>query len=70
MERRYAYNYARIDLETRQCLGVQTTTVDCSGSPDMIPIPVYDENYLFKYYIDGNWYEDADGTIPWQSALI
>ena len=66
----YAYNYARIDLSTGMCLGVQTTTVDCSDSEDMIPIPVYDENYLFKYYINGAWYEDAAGTIPWQSALV
>lgn len=65
----YAYNYARIDLTTGMCVGVQSTTVDCSGSPDMIPIPVYDEEYCFKYYINGAWYEDAAGTIPWQSAL-
>ena len=66
----YYYNYARIDLNTGLCLGVQTTSVDCSDDPEMIEIPVYDEEYLFKYYINGAWYEDAEGTIPWTSSLI
>ena len=70
MAQTYAYNYAQIDLTTGQCLGVQTTTVDCSDDPCMIEIPVYDGEYLFKYYINGNWYEDAAGTIPWQSELL
>lgn len=70
MATNYAYYYAQIDLATGMCIGVQDTSVDCSGSPDMIPIPVYDEDYLCKYYINGNWYEDAAGTIPWQSSLI
>lgn len=68
--RRYAYNYAQIDLTTHMCIGVITTTLNREGEEDMIEIPVYDENYLMKYYIDGNWYEDAAGTIPWQSSLI
>jgi hypothetical protein len=38
--------------------------------PNSIPIPVYDEEYLFKYYIDGNWYEDPEATIPWTSSLL
>lgn len=66
--RRYAYNYARIDLTTRMCYEVVTRTYE-TIQENMIPIPVYDEEYLMKYYIDGNWYEDAAGTIPWQSAL-
>lgn len=66
----YAYNYAQIDLATGMCIGVQTTTVDCSAEPDLVEIPVYDGEYLFKYYINGAWYEDAAGTIPWQSALL
>lgn len=71
----YAYNYAEIDDATHMCLGVVT-----SSRPDMegptgsgstyVTIPVYDENYIFKYYVDGNWYEDAAGMIPWQSSLI
>ena len=66
----YAYNYAQIDPNTNMCVGVRTTTVNCTGEPNLVEIPVYDEEYLFKYYIDGNWYEDAAGTIPWQSSLI
>ena len=66
----YYYNYAVIDLATGLCTGVQTTTVDCSGNPRMIEIPVYDEEYCLKYYINGAWYEDAAGTIPWTSALL
>lgn len=66
----YAYNYAEIDPTTNMCVGVQTTTVDCSGEANLVEIPVYDEEYCFKYYINGNWYEDAAGTIPWQSSLL
>lgn len=66
----YYYNYARIDLNTGMCMGVQTTSVDCSDNPAMIEIPVYDQNYLMKYYINGAWYEDAAGTIPWTSSLL
>lgn len=69
-ERRYYYNYAEINWNTNMCVGVQSTTVDCSDDPNLVPIPVYDEEYVFKYYIDGNWYEDAAGTIPWQSSLL
>ena len=66
----YYYNYAQIDLATGMCIGVITTTLDRSGEEDMIEIPVYDEEYCFKYYINGNWYEDAEGTIPWTSSLL
>lgn len=66
----YAYNYARIDLVTGMCYSVETTSVDCSDSPDMVEIPVYYENYLLKYYLNGAWYEDAAGTIPWTSSLL
>ena len=66
----YYYNYAEIDLTTGMCIGVQSTSYDCSSNPTMIEIPVYDPEYICKYYIDGNWYEDAAGTIPWQSSLL
>ena len=65
----YAYNYANIDLETGMCIGVYSRTYE-TNEEDMIPIPVYDEEYCFKYYINGSWYEDAEGTIPWTSSLI
>ena len=68
----YAYHYAEIDLETNMCVGVQTTTreMDVSQYPDWVEIPVYDEEYCFKYYINGEWYEDPEGTIPWTSSLL
>lgn len=65
----YAYNYAKIILSTGMCIGVVTRTYQ-TDEPDMIEIPVYDENYALKYYINGSWYEDAAGTIPWTSSLI
>ena len=64
------YNYAQIDLATGLCIGVQTTSVDCSANPTMIEIPVYDPEYIFKYYINGEWYVDAAGTTPWVSPLL
>ena len=66
----YAYNFAHID-STNMCDEIRTTTDITQGNyPDWIEIPVYDEEYLFKYYINGNWYEDAEGTIPWTSSLL
>ena len=71
----YAYNYAEVDDATGMCLGVMTSSnPDLAGPTSMgstyVVIPNYDENYLLKYYINGNWYEDAAGTIPWQSSLL
>ena len=66
----YYYNYAEIDPDSNMCIQVQSTTLDLTGAPGFVEIPVYDEEYVFKYYIDGNWYEDAEGTIPWQSSLL
>lgn len=71
-EQRYAYNYAEIDPETGMCIGVYTTDTagDDEEDPNIIQIPVLDGDYLLKYYINGNWYEDAEGTIPWTSSLL
>lgn len=66
-----AYHYAYIDPETKMCIQVDTgTNPNVGDMPNWVAIPVYDPEYLFKYYIDGNWYEDAAGTIPWQSSLL
>ena len=65
----YAYNYAEIDPITNMCVGVVTMT-NTADNPNFVEIPVYDEEYICKYYINGNWYEDAAGTIPWTSALL
>lgn len=67
----YAYNFAQIDPSTNMCIQVVTTTNPEQGNmPNWVEIPVYDINYVMKYYIDGAWYEDAAGTIPWESALL
>lgn len=61
---RLAYKYAEIDLETRQCFHVFTSTEEMIGE-EFIPIPHLNFDYMDKYYINGSWYEDAEGTIPW-----
>lgn len=66
----YYYNYAEIDPSTNMCIATITTTADMSDNPRYVEIPVYDENYICKYYINGIWYEDAAGTIPWTSSLL
>lgn len=60
----YAYNYADIDPDTGECFGVRTTTYEINH-PQLVPIPTDSEDYIGKYYLNGNWYEDAEGTIPW-----
>jgi hypothetical protein len=71
----YAYAFAEIDNETNMCVGVVDTTNPeydgyQTGVSFYVRIPVYDEEYCFKYYLNGNWYEDAEGTIPWQSSML
>ena len=66
----YYYKYAEIDPETNMCIGVYTSTSQANESEYWVAIPIYDEEYIMKYYINGNWYEDAEGTIPWTSSLL
>ena len=75
MAMNYAYYFAEVQDEDGLCVGVlDTTNPDnegpTGGGTTYIRIPVYDEDYIFKYYINGNWYEDAEATIPWQSSLL
>ena len=65
----YAYIYAEIDPSTGMCIGIHRSSYE-ANNPIMIEIPVEDSEYLFKYYINGAWYEDAEGTIPWTSSLV
>lgn len=65
----YAYNYAEINPTTHMCIGVYSLTVP-SDDPNWTKIQVNDPEYCMKYYIDGNWYVDAAGTIPWTSSLL
>lgn len=64
MAQQYAYNYAKID-ENGFCYGVYTTSRDYSGVEGYVEIPEYNNAYMGKYYLNGAWYEDAAGTIPW-----
>lgn len=66
----YEYAYAEIDDATHMCVGVvDTSSPDLAGPTSLgttyIVIPEYHEGYLLKYYIDGAWYEDSEGTIPY-----
>lgn len=68
------YNYAEIDPETNMCIGFQTTSGEFSPEDlvlgNLVEVPVNDPEYIGKFYIDGNWYEDPEGTIPWTSSLL
>lgn len=68
-EPRLYYFYAEIDVDTGECIGVFRIN-EVINNPAVIPIPVYDSNYAGKYYLNGAWYEDAEGTIPWTSSLL
>lgn len=65
----YAYNYAEIELDTGLCTAVFSSSREMINEA-LIPIPVNDEDYIDKYYLNGAWYEDAEGAIPWQSSLL
>ena len=66
----YAYAYAEIDDTTNMCFGVVDTSDPNLAGPTgngstWVAIPDYNEDYIFRYYIDGSWYEDDAGTIPY-----
>ena len=75
MSKNYAYAYAEVMNDTGMCIGVMTSSSPDDAGPTSegttyVPIPVFDYDYAFKYYINGAWYEDAEGTIPWTSSLL
>lgn len=73
MAQLYAYQYAIIDETTKMCIGFQDRTLEIPEDElpaNWVLLPVNDPEYIGKYYINGNWYEDAAGTIPWTSSLI
>lgn len=70
MSMQFAYNYAFID-DTGMCYDfLSTSAPQTDDDPYRIEVPVNDPEYLLKYYINGAWYEDAAGTIPWTSSLL
>lgn len=67
----YYYNYAEIDPRDNMCVGVYSRTLAYAELPEnFVEIPVNDPEYMGKYYINGEWYEDAAGTTPWVSSLL
>ena len=68
-EPRLYYFYATIVVDTGECIGVRRTT-QVINNPAVISIPVYDDEYIGKFYINGAWYEDAEGIIPWSSSML
>lgn len=74
MAQQFYYSYAEIDPSTNMCIGVASSTAAYTEEElaqyNYVAIPVYDEEYCFKYYINGNWYVDAAGTTPWTSSLL
>ena len=65
----YDYVYAYVDSNTNICLGLFVGTTRLNDEK-FVEISVYDKEYSEKYYINGAWYEDAAGTIPWTSSLV
>lgn len=61
------YWYAIIDTSSGECLGLETRTrlITQEQDPSYILIEGNIPEYEGKFYIDGQWYEDAAGTIPW-----
>lgn len=75
MSMTYAYNYAEVQDSDGMCVGVMSSSDPNMAGPTAlgttyVPIPVNDGEYIMKYYLNGNWYEDAEGTIPWTSSLL
>lgn len=67
----YAYAFAEIDPATNMCIQViDTTDPGYREEENWVELEVCDPEYLFKYYINGSWYEDEAGTIPWTSSLL
>lgn len=68
--RRLTYKYAKIRISTRRCMGVLTSEeiVENNTWYEYVEISTLNEDYIGKYYINGAWYEDEAGTIPYIPA--
>lgn len=67
---RLPYNYAKINLETGECLFCRTYSYEIPLA-EYIRVPVYSSEYRGKYYNvngDQNWYLDPLFEQPWEDA--
>ena len=65
MSMNLAYKYAVLADNSTECVDVCTTSYAVNDDPAYIPIATLNFDYIGKHYINGAWYEDAEGTIPW-----
>ena len=75
MAENFAYHYAEVQDSDGMCIGIVDTSDPNMAGPTMsgttyVAIPIDDPEYLLKFYINGNWYEDPEGTIPWTSSML
>lgn len=77
MQMRLGYFYAEVDDATGLCIGfLRSSNPNLAGptatdsGTTFVPVPVDDDEYFLKYYINGSWWEDAEATIPWESSLL
>ena len=71
----YAYTYAKIDIATNMCIGVQSRTLEIPADElpsNWVELPVNDPEYFAKYYNwdDGKFYYDAEYTQEYISPLL
>lgn len=65
------FNYVVLDPSTGMCVQFMTRSAEADPLPEnWMEVPVNDPEYLFKFYINDAWYEDAEATIPWESSLL
>ena len=63
------YNYARVNLETGECIVCRTYSYEIP-LPEYILVPVHTNDYRGKFYDFETelWYIDAEKTILWEDA--
>jgi len=60
----YPFRYAEIDGIGR-CTGLLCATTERAANTNLIPVSMDYRDYIGKYHIGGNWYEDQAGAVPW-----
>lgn len=70
MSQTLEFKYAKIKKTTRECLDVFTSSYEVTSDIfyDYVELDKLNTNYKHKYYINGEWYEDAEGIMPWSPA--